>query len=131
LTAIGLLGAGLIIVTIGTFVVFVPQDISYLGMDRLALERIDPHLVALIAHDRAGFGGGLASTGLCVLGCVWCATPSRGLWRALVIPGGAGFGAAIGIHVAIGYLDPMHVGPAFVGAAAFVLGVGMIRPRPA
>ena len=60
LTAVGMLVAGLVIVTIGTFVVFVPQDLEFIGLDRAALDGIDPRLVPLIAHDRAGFGGGLA-----------------------------------------------------------------------
>ena len=69
-----MLAAGLAIVTIGTFVVFVPQDLVYLGLDRATLDNIDPLLVPLIAHDRAGFGGGLATAGLTVL--------ARGLVRA-------------------------------------------------
>jgi len=36
-------------------------------------------LIPLIAHDRAGFGGGLCCTGLTVFFCVWCARPSRSL----------------------------------------------------
>jgi hypothetical protein len=101
LTSVGLLVAGLTIVTIGTFVVFVPQDLVYLGLDRAALDRIDPHLVPLIGHDRAGFGGGLAVTGLTVIGCVWRGRPSRALWEALLIAGLAGFGAALWIHAVI------------------------------
>lgn len=129
LTAFGLLVAGLTIVTIGTFVVFVPQDLVYLGLDRAALDRIDPHLVPLIGHDRAGFGGGLAVTGLTVMGCVWRGRPSRSLWEALLIAGLAGFGAALWIHAVIGYLDLSHVGPAILGALVFLVGIVLSR-RP-
>lgn len=45
---------------------------------------------ALLLHDRAGFGGGLATTGLTVLGCVWCGRASRARWEALLIAGVAG-----------------------------------------
>jgi hypothetical protein len=128
LTAFGMLVAGLTIVTIGTFVVFVPQDLVYLGLDRAALDLIDPRLVPLIAHDRAGFGGGLATTGLTVFFAVWCGRPSRAMWEALVIAGVAGFGAAIGVHGLIGYLDLSHVGPAIVGAVVFILGIVLSRP---
>jgi hypothetical protein len=128
LTAFGMLVAGLTIVTVGTFVVFVPQDLAYLGLDRAALDLIDPRLVPLIAHDRAGFGGGLATAGLTVLVAVWCGRPSRALWEALLIAGVAGFGAAVGVHGLIGYLDLSHVGPAIVGAAVFLGGIVLSRP---
>jgi len=128
LTAFGMLVAGLTIVTVGTFVVFVPQDLAFLGLDRAALDGIDPRLVPLIAHDRAGFGGSLATTGLTVLFAVWCGRPSRALWEALLIAGVAGFGAAIGVHGLIGYLDLSHVGPAVVGGTLFVAGIVLSRP---
>ena len=128
LTGFGMLVAGLTIVTIGTFVVFVPQDLAYLGLDRAALDAIDPRLVPLIAHDRAGFGGGLATAGLTVLVAVWCGRPSRALWEALLIAGAAGFGAAIGVHGLIGYLDLSHVGPAIVGIGTFIAGIALSRP---
>ena len=128
LTAVGMLVAGLTIVTIGTFVVFVPQDLEFIGLDRAALDRIDPRLVALVAHDRAGFGGGLAVAGLTVLGCVWCARPGRALWEALLVAGVAGFGAAVGVHGLIGYLDLSHVGPAVLGAWIFAAGIALSRP---
>ena len=88
----GMVVAGLTITTIGALVVFVPQDITFIGLDRAALDAIDAHLVPLIAHDRAGFGGGLATTGLLVLAVVWFGRPSRALWQALALrvsPGSA------------------------------------------
>jgi hypothetical protein len=128
LAGFGVMVAGLTIATIGTFVVFVPQDIDYIGLTRAQLDAIDPRLVPLIAHDRSGFGGGLATTGLTVLACVWCGRPSRSRWEALAIAGTAGFGAAIGVHGLVGYLDLSHVGPAILGAAVFVAGL-LLTPR--
>ncbi len=129
LTGGGMLAAGLTIVTIGTFVVFVPQDLEFIGLDRAALSAIDPRLVPLIAHDRAGFGGALAVTGATVLGIVWFARPSRSLWEALLLSGCAGFGAAVGTHGIVGYLDLGHVGPAVL--AAWVFAAGLVLSRPA
>jgi hypothetical protein len=123
LTGFGMLVAGFTIATIGSVVVFVPQDLTFMGLDRATLEVIDPHLVPLIAHDRAGFGGGLATIGVAILVSVWCAPPSRSLRQALLLAGLAGFGAAIGIHLLVGYLDISHVGPAVLGAVVF--GAGM------
>jgi len=128
LTGFGMLVAGLTIVTIGTFVVFVPQDLVYIGLDKAALDAFDPRLVPLIAHDRSGFGGGLATTGLVVIACVWFGRPSRALWQALALAGTAGFGAAIGVHGLVGYLDLTHVGPAILGAWVFVAGMVLVRP---
>lgn len=129
LTAVGMVVAGVTILTIGTAVVFVPQDLSFIGLDRAQLDALDPHLVPLIAHDRAGFGGGLATAGVLVFISVWCARPSLALWEALLIAGLAGFGAAIGVHGLIGYLDVTHLAPAFAGAVIF--GAGIIALRPA
>ena len=123
LAGVGVALAGLTIVTIGSVVVFVPQDIEFIGLSRGQLDAIDPRLVPLIAHDRAGFGGGLATTGLTVLACVWFGRPSRSLWESLAIAGSVGFGAAIGVHGLVGYLDALHVGPAMLGAVVFVLGL--------
>ena len=125
LAGFGIAVAGLTIATIGTVVVFVPQDIEFIGLSRTALDAIDPRLVPLIAHDRSGFGGGLATTGLTVLACVWCGRPSRSLWETLALAGIAGFGAAIGIHGLVGYLDLTHVGPAVLGAAVFAAGLAL------
>jgi hypothetical protein len=131
LTGLGMLVAGTTILTIGSFVVFVPQDLTFLGLDRQALDAINPRLVPVIAHDRSGFGGGLATVGLLVLGCVWFGRPSRALWQALLAAGVVGFGAAIGIHGLIGYLDQVHVGPALLGAVVFAVGMGLTRRRVA
>ena len=39
-------------------------------------------LLPLIAHDRAGFGGGVLTIGVMLLVIAWCATPSRAVWQA-------------------------------------------------
>jgi hypothetical protein len=127
-TGTGMVVAGLTITTIGALVVFVPQDLAFIGLDRAALDAIDAHLVPLIAHDRAGFGGGLATTGLVVIAVVWFGRPSRALWQALALAGIAGFGAAVGVHGLIGYLDLTHVGPAILAAWLFVVGMVLVRP---
>jgi hypothetical protein len=96
-TGLGLLGAGLTISAVGTTRVFVPQDLAYIGLSASELRAINPRLVPLIAHDRAGFGGALLTCGVTWLFCVWYGRPSRGLWQALLVAGIAGFSCAIGI----------------------------------
>ena len=124
-TAAGMIAAGLVILAVGTTWVFVPQDLTFMGMTADELRAVNPRLVPLIAHDRAGFGGGLLSSGALVLGCVWCAAPSRSLWQALAVAGAAGFGCAIGVHFVVGYRDASHLLPAFAGAALFACGMAL------
>jgi hypothetical protein len=123
ITGLGMLAAGLTIAIVGTTRVFVPQDLQYLNLTVRELMVLSPRLIPLIAHDRAGFGGALASCGLALLGCVWCGQPSRRLWQALALAGGVGFATAIGVHPLIGYTDVTHLAPAFLGLVLFVLGL--------
>lgn len=57
-TALGLVGGGLTILVVGMTTVFVPQDLGYLGVGAEELHSLNARLVPLIAHARAGFGGG-------------------------------------------------------------------------
>ena len=95
LTGIGMVVAGTTILALGSIVVFVPQDLIYIGFDRAALDALNPHLVPLIAHDRTGFGGGVATIGLLIVGCLRWGTWSRSLWQALAAAGALGFGAGL------------------------------------
>ena len=124
----GMAVAGSVIIVLGSTVVFVPQDISYLGFSAAQLNAINPHLVPLIAHDRAGFGGGLASCGLTLLLIVWKANPSRSLWQALLVGGVTGFGCAIGVHYPMRYLSVSHLAPAWAGAAIYAVGIACLYP---
>jgi hypothetical protein len=127
LAATGMIGAGFTIQTVGMTEVFVTTDLSYIGLDRTQLESINSRLIPLIAHDRAGFGGGVATAGLLLFACVWSATPSPSLWQGMLIGGIAGWGAGIGIHPIIGYTDAGHLAPAVVGATLFFSGLALTR----
>jgi hypothetical protein len=119
----GMLLAGLVIAILGSTVVFVPQDITYMAFTPAQLNAINPHLIPLIAHDRAGFGGGLASCGLSVLLIAWKSRPAPALWQALLVGGMAGFGCAIGVHYPMGYLSASHLAPAWIGATIYMVGI--------
>lgn len=123
ITALCLFVGGLIIATVGVTTIFVPQDLAYMGLTVEQLGEINPRLPSLIAHDRAGFGGGVACCGLTMFFCIWCGRPSRSLWQALLITGISGFATAIGVHPAVGYNDLFHLSPAIVGAALFAIGI--------
>lgn len=133
MTAGSLVLGGLIVMTVGMTTVFVPQDLAYLELDVAEICRVNPRLVPVIAHDRAGFGGGVGCCGFTMLCCVWFGGMSRSLWQALLITGTSGFGTAIGVHFPIGYLSFTHLAPAYLGATMFALGMlltyrDMMRP---
>jgi len=133
-TALCLGLGGLIIAGFGTTTVFVPQDLEFMGLSADALRAINPRLVPLIAHDRAGFGGGVCCCGVTMFFCLWCGSASRGLWQALLLTGLAGFGTAIGVHPVVGYMSFSHLLPALLGAVMFTAGMLMTfrrmwRPR--
>jgi hypothetical protein len=122
-----MIGAGFTIQTIGMTTVFVPTDLSFMGLDHNQLDLINPRLVPLIAHDRAGFGGAVATTGVLLFTCVWYGGLSRSLWQALLIGGIAGWATAIGIHPLVGYTDAGHLAPAVTGAVLFFVGMVLTR----
>ena len=127
-TAVGMVLGGLTVMTVGMTWVFVPQDLEFMGLQATQLQAISARLVPLIAHDRSGFGGAICTTGVTVFFCVWCARPSRSLWQVLCFSGLVGFGAAIGVHPAVGYTNLFHLAPAIVGAVIFILGVVLSYP---
>jgi hypothetical protein len=124
-TGAGMLLAGLVILMVGATSVFVPQDLAFMGLTREELAAVSPRLIPLIAHDRAGFGGGLASAGTLVAMCAWYARPGRAFFEAVIAAGLAGFGCALGVHYVEGYTDVVHLAPAIAGAALFAGSVAL------
>jgi hypothetical protein len=120
--AAGLILAGVSIVAIGMTVVFVPQDLAFMQFSRERLQAISPMLIPVIAHDRSGFGGGLLSAGLLIAAITRNAILTRSFVEVIGIMGFCGFGAALGVHVAIGYLDFVHLAPAYAGCLLFLSG---------
>jgi hypothetical protein len=125
LMALGMFASGLTLMTVGSTEIFVPQDLRFMQLQVPDLQGISPGLVSLIAHDRAGFGGALFSLGVALLITIWCATPSKSLWQALLISGGVGFGCAIGVHFVVGYTDFTHLLPAYIGAVVLAIGLAL------
>lgn len=127
-TAFCLFVGGSIIATVGVTTIFVPQDLEYMGLTVERLTEVNPRLPSLIAHDRAGFGGGVACCGLTMFFCIWCGQASRSRWQTLFVTGVSGFATAIGVHPAIGYNDLVHLAPAMFGAALFTIGIALTFP---
>ncbi len=122
----GLVAAGVTISIVGMTSVFVDTDLVYIGMTPVEICGVSDRLVPVIAHDRAGFGGGLLSIGLMVITIVLHAPATRSFRQVMLFSGGVGFSAAIGIHIAVEYLDFWHLAPAVAGALIFFAGWSLI-----
>jgi dihydroorotate dehydrogenase len=123
----GLLAAGVAISAVGITSVFVPEDLEFMQTTADALRAANPRLVPLVAHDRATFGGMLLASGwVFLLPALWgFRFGSAWLWWTLLGAGLAAYAAAIGVHFAVGYLNLMHLLPAFAGLLIFLLGLGL------
>lgn len=119
--AAGIFAAGATISTVGMTSVFVPQDLAFIGLSPHQLHQVSPTLIPLIAHDRAGFGGGLVSIGVLLFLMARHAPPTRAFAETVTIMGASGFGAAVGVHFAVGYTDFVHLAPAYLGTLSFAI----------
>ncbi len=126
---LGLTSAGATILVVGMTSVFVPEDLAYIGMSFTEICGLADPLVPIIAHDRAGFGGGLLSIGLTLILLVRHAPLTRSFRQVMLLAAATGFSTAIGVHFIIGYTDVRHLAPAFAGAGIFLAG-WMLMKRP-
>lgn len=126
--ASGMILGGASIMCVGMTSIFVPQDLEYMKITVDELNAINPRLGPLIAHDRAGFGGGLCSGGLAIFFSAWCGLKpgARSLWKTFLASGLIGFGTAIGIHPIVGYTSFIHLLPAYIGALGFLAGIYLL-----
>lgn len=124
-SSVGMLLAGLTIMTVGMTTIFVPQDLTYMDITVCGIEKINANLKPLIAHDRAAFGGGLATIGLLYFFIVRRADSTINLWQIIAVSMAVGFSTAIGVHFMIGYTDVTHLLPAYFGAITSVIGLSL------
>jgi hypothetical protein len=126
----GLTVAGLIIAGVGVTGVFVWSDLQFLGTTSDALSRANAHLLPLLAHDRAGFGGALASDGVGILLlALWGFRRGESwVWWTLLLAGLAGFLGGLYAHVAVGYLEFGHLFPVALSGAVFIAGLALSAP---
>jgi hypothetical protein len=129
-TGFGLIAGGLSISFVGLSAVFVPADLGYMSTSAHALASANDRLISFIAHDRAGFGGALVSTGVAVfLMAAWGWQRGESwVWWTLALAASVGFGAALAIHLAVGYLDFLHLLPIYAGIAVSVTALSLSKP---
>ena len=114
---LGFLGVGMLIAGATIMVVGMTRlrDLTFMCVTPAELNRISARLVPVIAHDRAGFGSGLFSTGIILFFLARHAL-SRSLIQTIAFMGLVGFGSAIGAHPAIGYTNFTRPASAYFGA---------------
>ncbi|MFZ6010375.1 MAG: hypothetical protein ACOYXT_08490 [Bacteroidota bacterium] len=122
-SSLGILAAGATIMIVGMTTIFVPTDLEYMDITVCGIEKINKNLKPLIAHDRAAFGGGLATIGLLYFFIIRRSDPTINLWQIIALSMTVGFSTAIGVHYFIGYTSLIHLLPAYFGAATSVLGL--------
>ncbi|MFD0960114.1 hypothetical protein [Paenibacillus chungangensis] len=125
-----LAAGGVIIAGVGITHVFVKTDLDYLCATPEALNAINPKLVSLIAHDRAGFGGALLCDALAILIiALWgISQGARWLWWTLLLGGAPGFYAGFSVHIRIGYTDFIHLLPAYIALILYIAGLILLYP---
>jgi len=128
--ALGVVASGMVISIVGVTSVFVPSDLSFMGTSTGVLSAANPRLPGFIAHDRASFGGALLAAGVAALlltawgwrrGEAW-------VWWALLLSAAAALGSALAVHLAVGYVDVVHLLPVWAGIA--FTGSGLVLSRP-
>jgi dihydroorotate dehydrogenase len=125
-----LLAAGLVIAAIGCTEVFVPEDLEFMDTTAEVLRTANPRLVPLVAHDRATFGGMLLASGLLLLlSSLWgFRQGERWLWWAFLTSSLPAYGAALGVHLLVGYTNAMHLAPVAAGLGLFIVALALSYP---
>ena len=112
-----LIVAGFVISAIGMTDVFVKEDLEFMNTTAAELCGGNPELLPLVAHDRATFGGMLIACGFATfLPALWgFQRGHRWLWWALLSGGTLAYGAALFVHLEVGYDSLTHLLPAYFG----------------
>jgi dihydroorotate dehydrogenase len=126
----GFFVGGVAIAIVGVTSLFVPTDLSFMHTTREALAGVNPHLIPLLAHDRASFGGTMVAVGLAwMLGGMWgFRRGARWLWWTFFASGVPGFLTAIGIHLVVGYTNFAHLAPVYLALALFAVALTLSYP---
>ena len=128
--AVGLIGAGLTITTVGVTRVFVFSDLQFLHSTAIAIGSANANLLPLLAHDRAGFGGALASDGVgLLLVSLWgFRRGERWVWWTLLCAGLVGLAGGVFAHLVVGYLEFGHLLPVAASGVVFIAALALTAP---
>ncbi|PGL69409.1 dihydroorotate dehydrogenase [Bacillus sp. AFS055030] len=115
---------GCVISYIGVTTTFVKTDLNYLCITPSGLNAFNQHLIPVISHDRAGFGGGLVSVGLLVLMIsLWGFRQNQNwIWFTLLFGSLPALITAFAVHFMIGYTDFYHLLPPIIASLFLLIG---------
>ncbi len=130
LVALGVTVSGIVIMVVGLSSVLIPSDRAYLGNNQVFFQRqLNGRLLRFVAHDRAGFGGALLSLGVGILTITaWGWRENEpGTWWSTLAAASVGFGAALAVHMHVGYVDVFHLLPIYLGLP--LVGIALLLSR--
>lgn len=121
----GFVVGGAAVCAVGMTSLFVPSDLAFMHTTREVLAASSPHLIPLLAHDRAYFGGALIVNGIIwTLAALWgFDRGARWLWWMFALCGLPGFISAILVHFAVGYTEFEHLLPVYFALTLYVVGL--------
>jgi hypothetical protein len=126
--AMGIGAGGISILVIASSVVFVPQDTAFIGLDSAGISTLSERLVPIMAHDRAGFGGGMVAIAILFAATAWrgLRLGEAGAWPALAVSGLIYYVPTLVVHIAIDYTSLVHLLPVYGGLAALFTALLML-----
>jgi dihydroorotate dehydrogenase len=130
LLGVSMFAGGLLAIVIASTRVVLPYDESLSGMTRAELSRLNPRLLAFMAHDRASLAGTMLSIGIFYSALAWCGIRRGSHWAQMTVIASATAGfLSFFFFLGFGYFDPFH---AFVTAilTQFTLLCLVLPPSP-
>lgn len=117
LMGLGMVGGGLLALTIALTRVVLPYDEVFCGMNRAQLEALNSRLLAFMAHDRVTLAGTMLSAGILYSLVAWQGLRTGHHWAKMTVAVSATSGfLSFFLFLGFGYFDPFH---AFVTAILF------------
>ena len=119
LLGLAMLGGGILAAVFAATRVVLPYDEALCGINRAQFERINPRLLAFMAHDRMTLAGVMLALGWFYASLAWHALRWGAHWAkaAVVVSGISGYFSFF-LFLGFGYFDPFH---AFVTASLLPL----------
>jgi dihydroorotate dehydrogenase len=130
LLGVAMFAGGLMAIVIASTRIVLPYDESLSGMTRAELSRLNPRLLAFMAHDRASLAGTMLSIGIFYSALAWSGIRRGGHWAQVAVIASATVGfLTFFFFLGFGYFDPFH---AFVTAilTQFTLLCLVMQPSP-
>ncbi len=109
LMGLGMLIGSVMALAIAYTRVVLPYDESFVGMTRVQLDSINPHLLDFMTHDRVTLAGVMITLGVLYCGLSYYGIRKGLYWAMVTVLSSASVGfLSFFSFLGFGYLDPMH-----------------------